>query len=164
MTKSVPFFIERTKGYLKRMANKQYPLPERIRKRKHFLLAMHNGRKFVAAGVVFQAVPNNKPAGFRVGFTTTKKLGDAVVRNRIRRRLREVVRLCFAPKALLGYDYVFIGRNATLDRDFNLLKKDVSYVLRQFKKSLSETLENENLKEDSTQAALSEESEQEVCQ
>ena len=78
--------------------------------------ATHNGRKFVASSVILQVIPNEKET-FRVGFTTTKKLGCAVIRNKIRRRLREAVRLIFAPKALIGYDYVFIGRyNMNLDK------------------------------------------------
>lgn len=117
--------------------DKNYRLPQRIRKRKYFLRAANNGRKFVSIGVVFQAVANNLPQTVRVGFTTTKKLGKANIRNKIRRRLREAVRLAFKAQALPGYDYVFIGRKATVDRPMELLKKDTLYVLHQFKKSLN---------------------------
>lgn len=117
------------------MTQHNFSLPERILKRKTFMRATHNGRKFVASGVILQVIPNEKET-LRVGFTTTKKLGCAVIRNKIRRRLREAVRLTFAPKALIGYDYVFIGRSATENREMDLLKQDMLYVLRQFKKSL----------------------------
>ena len=132
------------------MSKKNFSLPERILKRKTFMRATHNGRKFVSSGVILQVIPNDKKI-VRVGFTTTKKLGCAVIRNKIRRRLREGVRLAFAPNALIGYDYVFIGRSATTNREMELLKQDMLYVLRQFKKSLKpETLnESDNSKGES---------------
>ena len=60
----------------------------------------------------------------RVGFTVSKKVGNAVERNRVRRRLREVVRL--APPAPMrpGHDYVLIGRRAALDLPFERLIED----------------------------------------
>ncbi len=119
------------------MPEKSFSLPIRIRNRKDFLRAANNGRKFRAVGLLFQAVPNNLKIS-RIGFTTTKKLGKAVIRNRIRRRMREIARLFFIPAAPKGYDYVFIGRNTTLDRPFELLKNDVLYILNQFLKSLEE--------------------------
>jgi ribonuclease P protein component len=65
----------------------------------------------------------------RVGFTTSKKLGNAVTRNRIRRRLKEAVRLAMGPHAKPGHDYVLIGRPATLTRDFEALQKDIISAL-----------------------------------
>lgn len=111
------------------MSDKKFTLPSRIRKRKHFLLASNNGRKYVSAGLICQAIENQKDV-LQVGFTTTKKLGSAVVRNKIRRRMREVVRLFFAPEAPKGYNYVFIGRFNTATRSFEALKKDTLYLLR----------------------------------
>lgn len=125
------------------MVKKRFSLPERILKRKIFMRATHNGRKFVTSSVILQVIPNDKNT-FRVGFTTTKKLGCAVIRNKIRRRLREAVRLTFAPQALIGYDYVFIGRSTTANREMELLKQDMLYVLRQFKKSLKPENINES--------------------
>ncbi len=116
------------------MTVQSFSLPARIRNRKEFLRAANNGRKFRAEGLLFQAVPNNLNRT-RVGFTTTKKLGKAVIRNRIRRRMREIARLFFIPTAPKGYDYVFIGRRTTLDRPFDLLKNDMTYILNQFLKS-----------------------------
>ncbi len=112
-------------------------LPNRIKKRKYFLAATHNGRKFVAAGMVVQIVKNNTPDKMNVGFTTTKKLGCAVIRNRVRRRLREICRLEFlnAPK---GYNYVFVGRMATIDRPFEALRKDARYILHQWQNELAQ--------------------------
>ncbi|MBN9280549.1 MAG: ribonuclease P protein component [Hyphomicrobium sp.] len=61
----------------------------------------------------------------RFGFTATKKLGNAVVRNRIRRRLREAVRLVAPSQARTGCDYVLIAREAAASRPFAALEKDL---------------------------------------
>ncbi|MBQ6854019.1 MAG: ribonuclease P protein component [Alphaproteobacteria bacterium] len=111
------------------MSEKKFTLPSRIRKRKYFLLASNNGRKYVSSGLICQVIENQKDI-LQVGFTTTKKLGSAVVRNKVRRRMREVVRLFFAPEAPIGYNYVFIGRFNTATRSFEALKKDALYLLR----------------------------------
>ena len=65
----------------------------------------------------------------RVGFTVSKKVGNAVERNRVRRRLREVVRL--APQAGMrpGYDYVLIGRRSALELPFDRLIEDFERAL-----------------------------------
>lgn len=122
---------------MKTMMDNRFFLPERVKKRKTFLLATHNGWKFVARGFIVQIVKNNLPQKKRVGFTTTKKLGGAVVRNRIRRRLREVCRLTFN-QVPVGFDYIFIGRTATIDRPFDLLCADGRYIIKQFSDRLSQ--------------------------
>ena len=60
----------------------------------------------------------------RIGFTVTKKVGNAVVRNRIRRRLREVVRLNATSCVQPNHDYVLIAREAALHSAFSFLVKD----------------------------------------
>src|ERR1700758_3579199 len=71
-----------------------------------------------------------KPAPPRVGFTVSKQVGNAVERNRVRRRLRELIRL--APKAGLsaGHDYVLIGRGAARNVAFDAMIKDLGAALR----------------------------------
>ena len=64
----------------------------------------------------------------RIGFTVTRKLGNAVVRNRIKRRLREAVRVASGLDLRRGHDYVFIGRAATLAQDFRDLMGDIVFA------------------------------------
>lgn len=77
---------------------------------------------------LFQRADSNAP---RIGFTVTKKVGNSVVRNRARRRLREVVRVVEAETPLNGLDLVLIGRAATLTRSFGDLVADFRKALRQ---------------------------------
>jgi ribonuclease P protein component len=65
----------------------------------------------------------------RIGFTVTKKLGTAVERNRIRRRLREAVRISVQDRLKPGFDYVFVGRSGTAGRDFGKLISDIRAAL-----------------------------------
>ncbi len=66
----------------------------------------------------------------RVGFTVTKKVGDAVRRNRAKRRLREVARAVLPLYGVAGTDYVLIGRDGTLTRNFADLIADLKTALR----------------------------------
>jgi ribonuclease P protein component len=104
----------------------------RLRKRAEFLRAAR-GRKFAVPGLVLQQIAQEHrtdPETIRVGFTTTKKLGNAVVRNRIRRRLREASRALMAEKGQPGFDYVLIGRKATLTRSYCDLLDDLEKALQ----------------------------------
>lgn len=87
---------------------------------------MARGRKVTRPGFVLQSLATSEVVrGPRFGFTVTKKTGNAVVRNRIRRRLREAVRLSAAGAALAGVDYVLIGRRAALTLPFDRLVDDL---------------------------------------
>ena len=61
----------------------------------------------------------------RVGYTVTKKIGNAVVRNRMKRRFRELARDVIASQGAMGSDHVLIGRNGGIDRDFATLRADL---------------------------------------
>jgi ribonuclease P protein component len=103
-----------------------------IKKRSDFLAVTAHGKRFITPCFILQMHKRaeSHPAGqaARVGFTVTKKLGNAVVRNRIRRRLREAVRAGAIAKALPGCDYVMIPRHKALDCDFASLVRDMEFA------------------------------------
>jgi ribonuclease P protein component len=102
---------------------------ERLRQRADFLAAA-TGLKIPAAAFVLQARKRGDTGAARVGFTVSKKVGNAVERNRVRRRLREVVRLSHAARMRAGYDYVLVGRRAALALPFDRLTQDFAAALR----------------------------------
>ena len=87
-------------------------------------------------GFVLQAapVPSDHPSsGVRVGFTVSKKVGNAVVRNRVRRRLREIARMIIPEQARPDLDYVLVGRQGALVRDFAVLRQELVEALGRLK-------------------------------
>ncbi|EHH69229.1 ribonuclease P protein component [Gluconobacter morbifer G707] len=80
--------------------------------------------------MVVQLLPDDSSAEARVGFTVTKKVGNSVIRNRTRRRLREALRLVAKEEGLPTGDFVLIGRDKTRLRDFSELKEDLKRALR----------------------------------
>jgi ribonuclease P protein component len=101
----------------------------RLKTRREFLY-VRDGTRFAAPSLVLQARARatgaEEDSGLaRFGFTATKTLGSAVIRNRARRRLKEAVRLAAPAHALKGYDYVLIAREGTVQRPFAALIKDL---------------------------------------
>jgi ribonuclease P protein component len=93
----------------------------RMRRRADFLKAAA-ARRQGTPGFLIQGRDRGDTDPPRVGFTCSKKVGNAVARNRAKRRLREVARLALAPVARAGWDYVLVGRpQATEERDFSAL-------------------------------------------
>ena len=103
----------------------------RLTRRGEFLRAASKGRKAARPGLVLQALPTGPGGALRVGFTATKKVGGAVVRNRAKRRLREAARLTLSADAAPGWDLVLIARDATAKRPFAQLLGDLRGALRQ---------------------------------
>ena len=66
----------------------------------------------------------------RLGFTVSKKVGNAVKRNRVRRRLKEAARIVMPESAMPNNDYVIIGRRNTLDLPFDKIKSDIVFALK----------------------------------
>ena len=65
----------------------------------------------------------------RVGYTVTKKVGNAVIRNRVKRRFRELARELLPEAGIAGADHVIIGRNSAVERDFAKLRSDLAKAL-----------------------------------
>ncbi|MEJ1157129.1 ribonuclease P protein component [Prosthecomicrobium sp. N25] len=106
---------------------------DRLLKRAEFLAAA-KGARSARRGFVVQALlrpDGDDPGPPRVGFTVTKKVGNAPERNRIRRRLREAMRLHGAEVARPGTDYVLVGRREALGLAFADLAADLRGALKQ---------------------------------
>ncbi len=103
----------------------------RITRRKDFVMAAAAAAVATPSAVV-QARSRGDGDAARIGFTVTKKLGSAVVRNRVRRRLKEAVRLSLEGALKRGVDYVFVGRAGTRSRPFSLLIDDLRTAIAMF--------------------------------
>ena len=101
----------------------------RLKRRAEFLRAAAQGRKFSTPGLVLQAVTDGQ-GETRIGFTCSKKVGNAVARNRARRRLKSAAAELMPSAAAPGNDYVLIGRTETLKRPYALLLQDLRLALK----------------------------------
>jgi ribonuclease P protein component len=111
----------------------------RLKKRAEFL-AVARGQRSARRGFVLQTAPvADAEAEPRCGFTVTKKVGNAVVRNRVRRRLKEALRLERERVARPGRDHVLIGRRESLDLSFVTLRADLVGAFAQAHKTLAKT-------------------------
>ena len=109
--------------------------PGRLPNRGDFL-RVQAGQRCAMPGFVLQAAPAPadlaRPA-VRVGFTVSRKVGNAVERNRVRRRLREVARAVMPAQARTDLDYVLVGRQAALRLDFATLRQELVEALKRLK-------------------------------
>ena len=109
--------------------------PHRLTRRAEVRAVAARGRRAAVHGLVLQALPRDDQGPMRLGFTVTRKVGNAVVRNRTRRRLKEAARLVLNDLALAeapptGHDLVLIGRDATRARPFAELMDDLRRAMR----------------------------------
>jgi len=104
---------------------------ERLKRRSDFRAAAC-GKRASGRGFVLQARPRAESGAARIGFTVSRQVGNAVERNRVRRRLREMVRVSAAAGARRlcpGHDYVLIGRRAALAAPFGELMQELDAAL-----------------------------------
>jgi len=119
---------------------------DRLKKRSEFLAVAAANRRWTTPGLVLQAKPHpqisnadhdpsggtSAPGAGRVGFTATKKIGNAVKRNRARRRLRAAVDDVLRGSGASGADLVIVARQGTIARPYAELKSDLTAALRRF--------------------------------
>ncbi len=124
---------------LRAVKNSRPNLPKRaalsvLRRRAEFLAVAASGKKWVAPGLILQIglprmAESTALSGVRYGLTATRKIGNAVIRNRARRRLRALaVELLL--QAAPDRDYVLIARNITATREFAALRLDLQTALK----------------------------------
>ncbi|MEP6786050.1 MAG: ribonuclease P protein component [Sphingomonadales bacterium] len=98
--------------------------------RRADFLAANAGRRAPMPGFVLLVRPRaDEDSAMRIGYTVTKKIGGAVIRNRLKRRFRALAREILPTSGIPGADHVLIGRAGGLDRDFATLRHDLVKAL-----------------------------------
>ncbi len=112
-------------------AQNQFPVIRRLSRRREFLFVRDGHTERRRAIVVQARCRTGEAPGTHIGegFTATKKVGNAVVRNRAKRRLREASRRLLPLYGRAGCDYVFIARDATATTDWTRLLDDMESAL-----------------------------------
>ncbi|HWW65097.1 MAG TPA: ribonuclease P protein component [Sphingomonadaceae bacterium] len=103
--------------------------PATLTRRADFLAANRGARAPMPGFVLLVHSRNDDSPVMRVGYTVTKKIGGAVVRNRMKRRLRALARELLPTEGIVGADHVLIGRAGGVERDFGALKRELSKAL-----------------------------------
>ena len=105
---------------------------ERLKNRSDFLRTAKGKTVHKKAFVLQGRLRSDSATNIRIGFTCTKKVGNAVLRNLAKRRLREVAQYIFPNNGLDGWDYVLVGRkDLTTKYNFEMMKKDLTQALHQ---------------------------------
>jgi ribonuclease P protein component len=109
---------------------------DRLRQRADFVAAA-SGPRMASPAFVVQTRARDDGGPVRIGFTVTKKVGTATERNRVRRRLRELVKRLDVISMRPHHDYVIVGRRAALDRGFETMFNDLRSALSRLERQTS---------------------------
>lgn len=109
---------------------------DRLKQRADFVAAA-SGPRMASPAFVVQTRSRDDGGPVRVGFTVTKKVGTATERNRVRRRLRELVKRLDVISMRPHHDYVIVGRRAALDRGFETMFNDLRSTLSRLERETS---------------------------
>jgi ribonuclease P protein component len=120
---------QETVGLISEQADRDMRGYSVIKKRSDFLAA-NRGKRYATPGFVLlvRDRQDDNPA-IRLGITITKKVGNAVIRNRMRRRFRALAQEMLADKGKAGADHILIGRDSGIERDFDALRADMVKAL-----------------------------------
>ena len=116
-----------------------------IPSRAGFLAARLNGKKALSRGLVIQAI-RSEVSQWRIGLTATKKIGNAVKRNRARRRMRALARSYLVPLAQPGTDYVLIARHDTVYADWQDMAKGLQKAICYLHRTINRSAASQTVK------------------
>lgn len=103
---------------------------ESLKKNREFKKVYENGRSYATRNLVIYLLNYEKGKKNRYGLSVSKKIGNAVTRNKLKRRLREIIRDCEKEYEFKGYDIIFIARKAVVNLNYHQLKKDVKKLYK----------------------------------
>lgn len=101
-----------------------------LKESAEFQRIARSGKKWAGSAFIMQVLTTDKDHAFRLGLTASRKVGNAVVRNKAKRRLREAVRLLLKEKTLAGFDLVLIAKTAAASCDFGKMREDLEKGLQ----------------------------------
>lgn len=106
---------------------------ESLKKNREFKKVYDNGKSYATRNLVIYVLNYEKGQKNRYGLSVSKKIGNAVVRNKLKRRLREIIREFEKEKDFKGYDIIFIARKPVVRLDYHHLKSDVKRLYKKMK-------------------------------